>query len=191
MIYRFLTERETNHYLTQLPEILQSYNSRGHRAIGFLSPNEAEKIRNHPRVLSEQLKRFRKIREAYEKTKPKPLAVNDLVRIRETRRVSRFKRGYFEQYSLNFYRVVDISKRMTIPMYVVKDEDSGEVLKQKFYRSQLVRVTGDNYRIDKVLDRRVRRGKEEFLVKWKFFSDQHNSWIPADSVTDTFANHDV
>lgn len=34
------------------------------------------------------------------------------------------------------------------------------------------------YEVEKILDKRIRRGKVEYLVKWKHYSDHYNTWEP-------------
>ncbi|XP_034721627.1 chromobox protein homolog 1-like, partial [Etheostoma cragini] len=48
----------------------------------------------------------------------------------------------------------------------------------------------EEYVVEKVLDRRVVKGRVEFLLKWKGFSDEENTWEPQDNPDlDLFAEY--
>jgi len=46
-----------------------------------------------------------------------------------------------------------------------------------------VRVTNQTtYKIDKILDKRVRRGILEYLVRWRGYGADFDSWVPATDI---------
>ena len=40
----------------------------------------------------------------------------------------------------------------------------------------------EEYEVEQILDSRKRRGKLQFLVKWKGYTDEHNSWEPFENL---------
>ncbi|GAA5974652.1 hypothetical protein JCM11641_007040 [Rhodosporidiobolus odoratus] len=55
-------------------------------------------------------------------------------------------------------------------------------------RPKLVKVDGEQeFKIEKVVDERVRQGKREFLVKWEGYPMDENTWEPEDRLKDTEA----
>ena len=70
------------------------------------------------------------------------------------------------------------------PLYELEDLN-GTPIQGQFYQEELprVRVTKRRvYRIDKILNKRVRRGILEYLVRWRGISKDFDSWVRASSV---------
>ena len=71
-------------------------------------------------------------------------------------------------------------------MYVLETFDGKEIINGAFYDNELTKVTGEIYRIEKVLKTRKHKGRTQHYVKWKGFTDNYNSWIDADNIVKKF-----
>ena len=66
-----------------------------------------------------------------------------------------------------------------IASYSIKDEQN-EAISGWFYPQELLKVSvpeDKTYRIEKVLKRRRRNGKEELFVKFRGYPKKFNSWV--------------
>lgn len=182
-IYKLLTQRESLRFIDDLEEIVSGYNSKPHRSLGYMTPLEAEKIKNGTKVRGILRERYMKIK----RKKPK-YNVGQLVRVKtNAKRPSSSTRAYAEQYKLELFRIVRISKSMPVPMYFIKSLDTEDVIKDAFYGNELsaVRLIDNKFKIERVIrTRKKRRGRgKELLVKWLGFSDKWNSWIDENELT--------
>lgn len=177
LIFMYMTELETNTYYDKFDDIIQSYNSRPHRSLNELSPNDAELEENKLRVLDAHNFRYTKI---LNKTPKIELKVGDWVRINMIRHI--FARGYHEKWSRDMYEIVQVSHRMPITMYKLKcltSEEEDEEIEGLFYKNELSHVRDDEnvFKIEKVLKEK----KNQCLVKWLDWPDRYNSWIDCDT----------
>jgi len=46
-------------------------------------------------------------------------------------------------------------------------------------------VLGSVYAVEAIRGARVRRGKPEYLIKWREYSEANNLWEPASNILDT------
>jgi len=76
------------------------------------------------------------------------------------------------------------------PRAVYELEDLNDTpIEDQFYRVELtpVRITDrTSYKIDKILDKRVKCGIREYLVRWRGYSQYFDSWVPAISVKNIY-----
>ena len=175
LIYKYLTDKETLRYIDVLPQLVETYNNRKHRALAYqFSPNEADLPRNEPEVLGIHRARIQKVK----RKKPK-FKVGDIVRVKtDSRVIDTAKRAYAEQFRGEYFTIFRVNTRLPIPLYYLRSNNTNEEIRGGFYAEELQRVQGNVYKIEAVLRRRVRRRRREALVKWKYFGPEHNSWIP-------------
>jgi transposase InsO family protein len=186
LIYKYLTDRETLRYIDVLPQLVATYNGRGHRTLKNMSPDEADKPENEGRVQEIFHDRYEKLAKKKANVKPR-LKIDALVRVKtDSSRISSSRRAYAEQFHGEFYRIIRINRTMPVPMYHLRALDDGEFIDGGFYAEELQPVEGDLWKIESVLDERTRRGKKEIKVKWKYFGDRWNEWIPASNVQKVF-----
>lgn len=176
LIYRYMSEKQTNNYEDVLQQLVESYNKRGHRSLNEMSPEDAEnpinlgKLRNilfHNR--GETILKGRKMRPEFK--------IGDMVRIKTEGRT--FARGYNETFSKEYFQVAEISHRLPIITYKLKSMNTDEYIKGEFYSAEMQLVQGDVFKVEKILKQRVRNGRRQYLIKWLDFDDRHNSWVPA------------
>ena len=85
---------------------------------------------------------------------------------------------------LTIFIFVKIIHRSPRPVYELEDLN-GTLIEGQFYGEELtpVRVTRRSvYKLDKILGKRYRNGILEYLVHWKGYRKDFDSWVPAASV---------
>ena len=181
LIYKHLTENETLRYLLVLPVLVRSYNTRGHRTLKGLTPAYADRPENENEVQEIFHERYYEVGK-HRKFKL-PLKVGDLVRIKtDPKKISSSSRAYAEQFHGKYYKITRINRTLPIALYYLRDFDTGEHIEGGFYKEELQIQRGDVYKIEAILDRRVRGGRREIKVKWKWFGPRWNEWIPERAV---------
>ncbi len=184
LLYKYLTENQTLKYIDVLPRIVETYNTRGHRTLKGMSPQKADRPIRENRVRAIHNQRYTKIAERARSVK---FAVDDLVRIKtDPKKITSEARAYAKQFHGEHFKIVRINRTFPNPLYYLRSMDTDELIEGGFYASELQRVRGNVYQIERIVGRRVRNGRREIKVKWKYYGPAHNSWIPANSVVRVF-----
>ena len=120
------------------------------------------------------------------KKRPPPykFKVGDSVRVSYKR--SPFERVYDQKFSGEIFTVTRRYTRNDIPVYMLSDLQE-DPIKGAFYENELVKITVDKdkvYKIERILKYRTRNKKREALVKWLFYPNKFNEWLPASEIKD-------
>ena len=89
-----------------------------------------------------------------------------------------------QNYTDEIFKIVKVIRRTPRPVYVLEDLNV-TLIEGQFYGEELTPVPVTNrsvYQVDKILDKRYRKGILEYLVRWKAYRRNFDSWIPAASV---------
>jgi transposase InsO family protein len=166
-MWRYFTHVGRHRYIDIIDKLVNGYNTSFHRSIG-MAPVDVTAA-NSAQV-------FKKLYPAQDAKKPN-LRVGDSVRISKAKSV--FDKGYLPNWTSEIFKIVEVLERRTPPVYILEDV-AGEKLKGTFYEQELQKVDkkdDDLWRIEKVIKKRVVRGKTQYLVKWEGYEDKHNSWV--------------
>jgi hypothetical protein len=180
LMYKYMTDNETERYIDVLPQLVHTYNNRFHRMIKT-TPQNAELNSNGEHlqlalIQQEQLKNIKPKKPKYD--------VGSYVRIAKQK--GKFARSYDEQTMQEIFRIKTIDTKKPIPLYHLTDYDGKEDITGGFYEFELTPVNINVFRVEKVLKKRTYRGKKQIFVKWKGFGDNHNSWIDETNIVKQF-----
>ena len=173
-MWRRFTRENTRNWMGMLDSLMHDYNNSRHRSIGMTptqasDPENLAKVRQHlyPSV----------------KTKlPKPkFALGDIVRI--SRLKDTFEKGFHPAWSEELLKVVKINN--TDPRTYKIEALDGEAVTGSFYEQEMQKSQQqeDNlYRLEKVLRKKMKDGKEMALIKWAGYDKP--TWEYAENILD-------
>ena len=168
MMKEFVKNNNTVWY-NILPKLIKIYNNRYHSTIK-MKPIQVNK--NNEKYIKEKIY-------TYNKTSKNPkLKINDLVRISLKRRPIFDKASANIKWSEELFKIHSINKSNVIT-YEIKDLND-EIIKGVFYERELQKTknTSEVYVIEKI----IRKNKDKYLVKWRNYSNDFNSWVDKDDV---------
>ena len=166
MMRHFVKNNNTIWY-NILPKLIKVYNNRYHSTIKIKS---IEVNKNNEKYIKENIY-------TYNKTSKNPkFKIGDLVRISLKRRDIFDKPSGNIKWSEELFKIHSINRSNMIT-YKIKDLND-DIIDDIFYQQELQKTknTSEVYIIEKI----IRKNKNKYLVKWRNYSSDFNSWVNND-----------
>lgn len=175
-LYKYMTHNNTFKYLNVLPKIIESYNNTPHRSLRKgQTPSQVHALTNYEDIKKQFYRMYNKARPT-ETSISRLLTVGQTVRIADSKRNSIFRRGFTIQNTYEIFKVREINNSQNPTVYYLEDLQ-GEQIEGIFYRQELIPTKlPEFYHIDVIKTRKV-KGRTKYLVKWRGYPDEFNSWI--------------
>ncbi|XP_054711451.1 uncharacterized protein LOC129221040 [Uloborus diversus] len=172
-MWKYFTHQNTYNFVNVIGDLVKSYNNTYHSTIKR-APVEVN-TENESDVW------FTVYGNLYDiKRKPCVFNVGDVVRISKQKLT--FEKGYEANWTEELFIVTECVKRHP-PVYRVKDL-LGESIQGTFYSQELQKVKlKEDYTIEKILKKRVRKNKTEYFVKFRGYPEKFNQWITASNLS--------
>jgi hypothetical protein len=168
-MWKYFSSRNTYKYIDVLHQLVKSYNHTFHTS-----------IKRAPVQVNSENERdvwFTLYRDNNPKISTKCVFnVGDVVRV--SKKKLTFEKGYETNWTEELFIITECVKRQ-IPVYRISDL-LGESILGTFYPQELQKVRlKEEYRIEKILKKRMRKKQIEYLVKYKGYPIKFNEWIPS------------
>lgn len=174
-MWRYFTWKNTYRYIDVLPSLMEAYNNSKHRTIGIAPAKVNSSNSNKIRL------RLKRMETKVGNKKPKYF-VNQPVRLSSLK--SPFAKGYTGNWTDEIFFVDKIYFQYLPFMYRIRDEN-GFVIKGRFYEQELqgiVIAPDKEYKIERIVAKRTRGGKNQVLIKWLGYPDSANTWEPEENI---------
>ena len=176
-LYKYFTYKNTYRYIDALPIFVRAYNDTINSATG-MAPS---------RVTDSDVLAVWKNLEARRRG---VRVAKSTFRIRQHVHISKERMKFAKSAEHNFrteiFRIAKVIERRPRPLHELEDLN-GTPIEGQFYQEELTRVRVTRrtvYKIDKIFNKRVRRGILEYLLRLRVYSKDFDSWITASSVRD-------
>ena len=168
-MWKYFTKNRTGVYIDVLPDIIKKYNNTYHRSIKC-TPSDARKPSNYQDVFN-ALYNYNNTRPL---NQPPKFKIGDQVRISKLKK--KFEKGYTANWTEEVFNIQKVQS--TIPYTYKLKDTKNEAVDGTFYEPEIQLAKQTTFRMEKVLNRRIKDGKREIYVKWLGYSSAFNQWIP-------------
>lgn len=168
-MWKYFTHNHTYRYTDVLNQLVHSYNNTYHTSIKR-TPAEVSP-ENESDVWLTLYGDLQNI-----KRKPCVFKAGDVVRASKQKLT--FEKGYETNWTEELFVVTECIPRDP-PVYRIKDL-MDEPIQGTFYPQELQKVQlKENFPVEKILKKRMRKGHVEYWVKYKGYPSKFNQWIPS------------
>ena len=173
IMFKILTARQSHNWISILDDVLLTYNNAIHSGIGT-TPNKAYKnpklVKNNNLINDELLPFYNDD----DNDKTATFKLGDYVRI--SRLKGTFEKGYEENWTREVFQIVVINH--TDPVTYKLNDLQREPIDGSFYANELQVTTIPFFAlINKVIKRKIVKGKKLMFVSWSGYSDKFDTWI--------------
>ncbi|CAG2223461.1 unnamed protein product [Mytilus edulis] len=188
---KIFTENRTHRYINNLQNFAKSYNGTPHRSLQNIAPKDVNSVNESDiwgkMYLSKTEKKPKEIKVQTNKKKRRKkqfkYKIGSLVRLSNIAHI--FDRSYSQRWTEEIFKVVQRFRQQNIDLYRLSNIKGDEFIRGTFYDSELQRVEKDEnslWIIEKIIKKRKRRGKTEYLVRFQGWPPSYDEYIPAEQI---------
>ena len=169
---KFVIEYNNEKFIDYLDCIVLNYNVTPHSGILNETPLDIYTMHNQDQIMDFSLRINRKHFLTF-KSFPNLLERGTVVRLSCMKKT--FSRAIYLQNTVELFSIHDIKETIP-PVYVIKDL-AGNIADGTFYRQEIIPVVHKNIYPVKIIRKRKKGRKVEYLVEWVGYPHEENQWI--------------
>lgn len=177
-IFKFMTHKNTNTYIHDLPSLVESLNNGQHASLKNknLTPKILHNITNRE-IIKNQFQKMFAIKRENKKERHQSLKKNDIVRIPKT---DYTQAHFFKKFNIlnteELFKIKEINRERFPYLYKLIDLSNDEIV-GSFYHAELVpSALRKTYPI-KILKTKETKSGKKYYVTWLGYGEKFNNWI--------------